>query len=50
MAKRRGKPFGGLTIKPDGALAKIIGNSKVAPSQMTKKLWAYIKRKKLLKR
>lgn len=47
MAK---KPFGGMTIKPDAALAKIIGSGAVAPSQMTKKLWAYIKRNKLLKR
>lgn len=47
MAK---KPFGGMTIKPDGALAKIIGSAAVAPSAMTKKLWAYIKSKKLMKK
>ncbi len=44
------KPFGGMTIKPDAALAKVIGSGAVAPSAMTKKLWAYIKRNKLLKR
>lgn len=44
------KPFGGMTIKPDANLAKIIGSGAVPPSAMTKKLWAYIKAKKLLKR
>ena len=47
MAK---KPFGGMTIKPDAKLAAVIGNGAVAPSQMTKKLWAYIKKHKLLKK
>ncbi len=44
------KPFGGMTIKPDAALAVIIGSGAVAPSEMTKKLWAYVKRKGLLKK
>ena len=44
------KPFGGMTIKPDAALSEVIGSSAVAPSEMTKKLWAYIKRKGLLKK
>jgi chromatin remodeling complex protein RSC6 len=48
MAKR--KPFGGMMIKPDANLAKVIGSGSVAPSAMTKKLWGYIKRNKLLKR
>ena len=48
--KKRGKAFGGMKIKPDAALAKVIGSSAVAPSAMTKKLWAYIKRKRLMKR
>ena len=48
MAKRA--PFGGMKIKPDANLSKVIGSSAVAPSEMTKKLWAYIKRNKLLKR
>ena len=47
MAK---KPFGGMMIKPDAALAKIIGSGAVPPSGMTKKLWAYVKRNKLLKK
>ena len=52
-AKKKGgkrKPFGGMTIKPDAALAKIIGSRAVAPSAMTKALWAYIKKKRLLKK
>ena len=48
MAKR--VPFGGMKIKPDANLGKIIGSTAVAPSEMTKKIWAYIKRNKLLKR
>ena len=48
--KRRGGAFGGMKIKPDAALAKVIGKGAVAPSQMTKKIWQYIKKKKLLKK
>lgn len=50
--KRKGpaKPFGGMMIKPDASLGALIGKAAVTPSQMTKKLWAYIKKKRLLKR
>ena len=48
--KRRGGAFGGLKIKPDASFAKIIGNAAVPPSQMTKKIWQYIKRKKLMRK
>jgi chromatin remodeling complex protein RSC6 len=41
------KAFGGYHIVPDEHLAKIIGKGKASPSEMTKKLWAYIKRNKL---
>lgn len=41
------KAFGGYKIKPDENLAKIIGNKPVSPSEMTKKLWTYIKRRRL---
>jgi len=44
------KPFGGMMIKPDAKLAAVIGGGSVAPSAMTKKLWAYIKKHKLLKK
>ena len=47
MAK---KPFGGMTIKPDAHLGKVIGSGKQAPTKMTKNLWNYFKRKKLLKK
>lgn len=47
MAK---KPFGGMMIKPDAKLAAIIGSGAVPPSKMTKKIWAYIKSHKLLKK
>ena len=45
MAKK--KAFGGYHIVPDEHLAKIIGKGKVSPAQMTKKLWVYVKKKKL---
>ena len=48
--KRRGGAFGGLKIKPDAALAKVIGKAAVPPSKMTKKIWQYIKKKKLMKK
>ena len=44
------KAFGGYKIIPDAALGKIIGNKAVTPSEMTKKIWQYIKRKKLSNR
>ncbi len=42
------KPFGGMTIKADANLAKVIGKGKQAPTKMTKNLWGYFKGKKLL--
>ncbi len=45
--RRGGKAFGGYKIVPDANLAKIIGRRAVSPAQMTKKVWQYIKRKKL---
>ena len=48
MAKK--KAFGGYQIKPDEALAKIIGKKPVSPAQMTKKIWQYIKKKRLAKK
>lgn len=44
------KPFGGIVIRPDDKLAAIIGKAAVPPSTMTKKIWVYIKKHKLLKR
>ena len=48
--KKKGKAFGGYMIKPDANMAKIIGNKPVSPAQMTKKIWAYIKKNKLAKK
>ena len=39
--------FGGMKIKPDAVLGKVIGTAKLTPPQMTKKLWDYFKSKKL---
>ena len=48
--KKKGKAFGGYMIRPDANMAKIIGNKPVSPAQMTKKIWAYIKKKRLAKK
>lgn len=46
--KRKAGNFGGYRIVPDAALAAVLGTKKpVAPSEMTKLLWKYIKKKKL---
>ena len=52
MAAKK-KPFGGYTISFKGVsdtLVKIFGTTPVTPSQMTKKLWVYIKKNKLSKK
>lgn len=47
MAEKK-KAFGGYKIVPDEALAAVLGTKNaVAPSEMTKLLWVYIKKKKL---
>ena len=47
MAK---KPFGGIVIRPDAKFAAIVGKKDLPPSKMTKAVWTYIKKHKLLKR
>jgi hypothetical protein len=52
MAKAKGKKvaFGGFSISFKGAsdsLESVFGSSPIGPAEMTKKLWAYVKRKKL---
>jgi len=48
------KPFGGITVAfasvKDTTLGEVFGTTPVAPSEMTKKLWAFVKRKGLMKR
>jgi chromatin remodeling complex protein RSC6 len=50
MAKKKRKAFGGFQIKPDVKLAAIIGKAAVSPAQMTKKIWAYIKKHRLARK
>lgn len=48
--KRKGPAFGGYKIKPDVNFSKIIGKKAVSPAQMTKKVWVYIKKKRLARK
>lgn len=46
------KPFGGYTISFKGcneSVEKVFGTDPVSPSEMTKTLWAYVKKNKLSK-
>lgn len=52
MAAKKGgrKPFGGFSISFKGcsdSLESVFGSSAIGPAEMTKKLWAYVKRRKL---
>jgi len=51
MAKAGKKAaFGGYSISFKGcsdSLESVFGSSPIGPSEMTKKIWAYVKRKKL---
>ncbi|HSE93140.1 MAG TPA: hypothetical protein VLF19_07525, partial [Methylomirabilota bacterium] len=52
MAKAK-KAFGGYSISFKGckdSLESLFGSAPIGPSVMTKKLWGYVKRKKLGKR
>jgi chromatin remodeling complex protein RSC6 len=52
-AKKGKKAFGGYTVNFRGCshtLEQVLGRTPIAPSQMTKKLWAYVKRHKLNRR
>lgn len=49
-AKGGKKPFGGFSINFKGAtdsLESVFGSAPIGPAEMTKKIWAYVKRKKL---
>ena len=49
----RKKAFGGYAISFKGckdSAEKIFGGKPIGPSVMTKKLWTYVKRKRLAKR
>jgi len=52
MATKK-KAFGGYTISFKGckdSMEKVFGNSPIGPSEMTKKVWAYVKKNKLAKK
>ncbi|MFH0922428.1 MAG: hypothetical protein V1811_00035 [Candidatus Micrarchaeota archaeon] len=47
------KPFGGMTVSfkgCDDSIQAVFGTGAMPPSEMTKKLWAYVKRKGLMKK
>jgi hypothetical protein len=55
LKKKKGgkKPFGGYGINFAGqtkTLEELFGSKAIAPSEMTKKLWAFIKSRKLGKK
>ena len=44
------KPFGGYSISFKGrkeTVEEVFGSGSIAPSEMTKKLWVFVKAKKL---
>jgi chromatin remodeling complex protein RSC6 len=49
MAKKKRKPSAAFMkpMHPSASLAAVIGNSAMPRTQVTKKIWAYIKRHKL---
>lgn len=54
MLGRKKKAFGGYSISfkkvADVPISKVFGNSDLAPSEMTKKLWKFVKSHKLSKK
>ena len=47
------KPFGGMTVSFAGrsdSMESVFGSKAIPPTEMTKKLWAYVKGKKLMKK
>lgn len=51
--KKARKAFGGMTIcfkSCKDPISTVFGPASIAPSLMNKKLWGYIKKKKLIKR
>ena len=49
-AKGKGKAFGGYSINFKGCsdtMESVFGGTPIGPSDMTKKIWAYVKRRKL---
>ena len=49
MAKSKRKPNAAFMkpVTPDGALSEVVGSKPLPRTELTKKLWAYIKKNKL---
>ncbi len=50
MAKAKKAAFGGYSINFKGCsdtMTDVFGDRPIGPSEMTKKLWVYVKKKKL---
>ena len=50
MAKAKKAAFGGYSINFKGctdSMEAVFGATPIGPSDMTKKIWAYVKRKKI---
>jgi chromatin remodeling complex protein RSC6 len=47
MAKRKPNAAFMKPVKPNAALAEVVGDKAMPRTELTKKLWAYIKRNKL---
>jgi len=47
MAKRKPNAAFMKPVTPDAALAAVVGSTPVPRTELTKKLWAYIKKNKL---
>ncbi|UCF81222.1 MAG: SWIB/MDM2 domain-containing protein [Acidobacteriota bacterium] len=45
--KRKPNPAFMKPVRPDSVLAEVVGSSPLPRTELTKKLWAYIKRNKL---
>jgi hypothetical protein len=53
MAMKKKLAFGGYAINFKGCsdtLEDVMGDKPIGPSEMTKKIWAYVKRKRLAKK
>jgi chromatin remodeling complex protein RSC6 len=45
--KRKPNPAFMKPVQPDAALSAVVGNKAIPRTELTKKLWAYIKKNKL---
>ena len=53
MAKAKKPAFGGYAINFKGCrdtLESVMGSSPIVPSEMTKRIWGYVKKKKIARK